>query len=128
MENISSSSPITKILSSRVGDDGLLYYQVEYMPCWVKEDALSSNQHLVDAFWKFIVENNRNEQRQQQYQSERQYTTNNQPHRVHKLQEQNEESYARNADGETDFSSTTGLPEINIDIQTDECLPCQSSC
>ena len=59
MESVQSSSTISKILDTRIGADGSLYYQVKYKKAWVSEDALQMEPNLVEKFWKFI-EMNRN--------------------------------------------------------------------
>jgi len=48
---------ITKIVDTKLGTDGCLYYEVTWSSSWVKEDTLTSYPELVEMFWSFIKKN-----------------------------------------------------------------------
>ena len=50
-------TPISRILDTRIGADGSLYYQVKWKKSWVKEENVLLYPNLIEMFWKFIEKN-----------------------------------------------------------------------
>lgn len=48
------SHQIKKIVNTRIGEDGLTYYQVQWQQSWETEEIVSKFPNLVDQFWDFV--------------------------------------------------------------------------